>query len=71
MSEALTSLDGIGVRRGAAAALAEELANGEHPLAATKATAEDDITAGTFCSPTGDCCSSRRACASSAGSPCG
>lgn len=48
MRDATTALANIGVRGGAATALAEELAAGEQPLGAIKATAEDDMTAGTL-----------------------
>lgn len=48
MPDATTALANIGVRGGTAAALAEELAPGEQPLGAIKATAEDDMTAGTL-----------------------
>jgi len=48
MPDAATALGSIGVRGGTAIALAEELAPNEQPLGAIKATAEDDMTAGTL-----------------------
>jgi hypothetical protein len=48
MPDATTALARIGVRGGAATGLAEELAQDEQPLGAIKATAEDDMTAGTL-----------------------
>ena len=48
MPDAATALGNIGVCGGRAIALAEELAPDEQPLGAIKATAEDDMTAGTL-----------------------
>ena len=48
MPDAATALGNIGVCGGTAIALAEELAPDEQPLGAIKATAEDDMTAGTL-----------------------
>lgn len=49
MPDVPNTLADIGVRGAAATALAEELAPRERPLGVIKATAEDDITAGTCC----------------------
>ena len=48
MPDAATALGNIGMRGETATALAEELAPDEQPLGAIKATAEDDLTAGTL-----------------------
>lgn len=48
MSDITSALGNLGVRGGATTAFAEELAPGEQPLGAVKATAEDDVTAGTL-----------------------
>ena len=47
MPDAATALGNIGVCGRTAIALAEEPAPDEQPLGAIKATAEDDMTAGT------------------------